>query len=567
MNFLTKTAIKLHVLHWRLTWTKHNSHYPVPAKVKDNPKFMTAWQAVDLIKDGAVVATSGIGGNQRCALMYWAIREKFLATGHPNNLTIVCVGGQGGRGKIPGSLEEIGLEGLNTRLFTGHAETFKAQLKLADAGKLEIQIIPQGTLTQLLKAQAEGRDHIINDIGAGTFMDPRMGRGTPLTPGAPQYVEMVDGRFKYWIPKLEATVFSAPAADRKGNIYVKNCSVTSESWENAKAVRRNGGKVIVNVGRIVEEGHDTLYLPAEDVDAVVYWPDVEQTATIKHRKYWEQFTINSSMDIEEGIARAKIVNDMLGVTPRRKDIDSVLARLATKIFTEHARKGDHVDIGVGLPEEVSRLLHESGVMEELTMINESGVFGGMAAPGIFFGAAINPKEIVSSATAFERVYERLDWAILGALQTDGRGNVNVSKRGEGALNYVGPGGFIDLCTSAKSLLFCSAWGERAQIDLDGGKVRVLKPGSAKFIQEVDEITFNGQEALAHGKKVFYVTHVGAFRLTPRGMELIYVMPGVDVKRDILDVCPMKVVLPESGEPVVLGGEIVTGQGFKFALKD
>ena len=588
MNIFTNLAIKLHVLHWRLTWTKHDSHYPPP--VKDNPKFMTAWQAVDLIKDGAVMATSGLAGNQRVALMYWAMQEKFKAGKHPANVTIICVGGQGGRGKIPGSLEEIALAGLNTRLFTGHAETFKAQLKLADAGKLEIQIIPQGTLTLLLKAQAEERDsvisssgadasvllckghngdpdYVINRTGAGTLIDPRTGRGTPLTPGAPQYVEVLeDGRFKYHIPKIDTAVFSAPAADRKGNIYMKNHSVLAESWEIAKAARRNGGKVIVNVGLMVDEGYDKVFLPADEVDAVVYWPDVEQTATIKHRKHWEIFTTGSRTNIDEGIARAKVVNDMLGVTPRRKPIDDVLARLATKIFTDHAHDGDHVDIGVGLPEEVSRILYESGAIKHITMINESGVFGGMAAPGILFGAAINPTEIVSSATAFERVYKRLDWAILGALETDSAGNINVSKRGEGARNYVGPGGFIDLVTNAKALIFCSAWGEQANIEVQDGKVRVNEQGTPKYIDKVSEITFNGAEALKLGKKVFYVTHVGAFQLTARGMELICVMPGIDVQRDIIEACAMRIVLPENGQPVVAGPEIITGQRFRCEIK-
>lgn len=565
MNFLTKFAIKLHVLHWRMTWTKHDSHYPSP--VKDNPKFMTAWEAVGLIKDGAIMATSGLGGNQRCALMYWAMREKFQAEKHPANITIICVGGQGGRGKIPGSLEEIGLEGLHTRLFTGHAETFKAQLKLADAGRLEIQIIPQGTLTLLLKAQAEGRDYVINSTGTGTLIDPRTGRGTPLTPGAPQYVEVLeDGRFKYSMPRIDTAVFSAPAADRKGNIYMKNCSVLAESREIAMAARRNGGRVIINVGLLVDEGYDEIFLPAEEVDAVVYWPGVEQTATVKHRKHWEMFTTNSSMEIDEGIARVRIVNDMLGVTPRRKPIDNVLARLATKIFTDNARSGDHVDIGVGLPEEVSRILYESGAMKHLTMINESGVFGGMAAPGIFFGASINPTEIVSSATAFERVYQRLDWAILGALETDSAGNINVSKRGEGARNYVGPGGFIDLVTNAKALVFCSAWGEGTKMAVQDGRVCVAEKGAPKFIDQVSEITFNGAEALRLGKKVFYVTHVGAFQLTKRGMELIYVMPGIDVKKDILDVSSMRIVLPENGQPIVAGPEIVTGKGFRCDIK-
>ncbi len=565
MNIFTKLAIKLHVLHWRMTWKKHDSHYPSP--VKDNPKFMTAWQAVDLIKDGAVMGTSGLAGNQRCALMYWTMQEKFKAEKHPANITVICVGGQGGRGKIPGSLEEIALEGLNTRLFTGHAETFKAQLKLADAGKLEIQIIPQGTLTLLLRAQAEGRDHVINSTGTGTLIDPRTGRGTPLTAGGPQYVEVLeDGRFKYSIPKIDTAVFSAPAADRKGNIYMKHCSVLAESREIAQAARRNGGKVIVNVGRIVEEGYDEVFLRAEEVDAVVYWPGTEQTATVKHRKHWELFTTGSRMPIDEGIARVSIVNDMLGVTPRRKPIDNVLARLATKIFVDHAHDGDHVDIGVGLPEEVSRILYESGAIKHITMINESGVFGGMAAPGIFFGAAINPTEIVPSATAFERVYKRLDWAILGALETDSAGNINVSKRGEGARNYVGPGGFIDLVTNAKALIFCSAWGERANIEVRDGKVCVNERGVSKYIEQVSEITFNGEEALRLGKKVFYVTHVGAFQLTARGMEVIYVMPGIDVQKDIIEACSMRIVLPESGAPAVAGPEIVTGKGFRCEIK-
>ncbi|OQB34806.1 MAG: Acetate CoA-transferase YdiF [Candidatus Hydrogenedentes bacterium ADurb.Bin179] len=385
---------------------------------------------------------------------------------------------------------------------------------------------------------------------------------------ARQYVEVLeDGRFKYTLPPIDTAVFSAPAADRKGNIYAKNCAVICESLELVKAVRRNGGKVIVNVGLLVEEGYDDIFIPAEEVDAIVYWPNVEQTATIKHRKYWDCFTLNSKTSEAEGLARQKVINDFLGITPKRKPADAILARLATQIFVDLARKGDHVDIGVGLPEEVSRLLHESGVMDELVMINESGVFGGVAAPGIFFGAAINPREIVSSAEAFQRVYRRLDWAILGALQIDERGNVNVSKRGEGAINYVGPGGFIDLVANAKSLLFCSAWGEGAAYELGDSTIKVTAPGKPKFIKEVDEITFNGQEALKQGKTIVYVTHVGAFRLTERGMELIYVMPGIDVQRDILDVCPMRIVLPESGAPQVVPENILTGDDFRLNLRD
>ncbi len=320
------------------------------------------------------------------------------------------------------------------------------------------------------------------------------------------------------------------------------------------------------MGRIVAEGYDKEFLPAEYVDAIVYWPETEQTVTIKHRKYWDCFTKYSTMSTDEGLARTRYVNDILGVTPKRTRSDEVLARLGAHVFTENARKGDHVDIGIGLPEEVARLLYESGVMKDLNMIIESGAYGGVSAPGVFFGAAINPEEQVSSAMAFERMYNRLDWVILGALEVDSQGNVNVSNRGEGPINHVGPGGFIDLVTCAKNILFCSAWSEQGEIAVEDNKVKVVKPGQVKFVDQVYEITFNGQEGLKQGKNIFYITHVGAFRLTERGMELIYVMPGVNVQQDIIEACHMNVVMPECGMPKIAGEDIITGKDFHFELQ-
>ena len=106
---------------------------------------------------------------------------------------------------------------------------------------------------------------------------------------------------------------------------------------------------------------------------------------------------------------------------------------------------------------------------------------------------------------------------------------------------------------------------QAEFDVEAGRVTIKKPGKPKFVEAVDEITFNGAEALKSGKKVFYVTHVGAFQLTPRGMELIRVMPGINIQKDILDAAPMRVVLPESGGVPVAGHATVTGKDFRLAL--
>src|SRR5262249_44081618 len=155
-----------------------------------------------------------------------------------------------------------------------------------------------------------------------------------------------------------------------------------------------------------------------------------------------------------------------------------------------------------------------------------------------------------SAEMFALCYERLDATCLGALQVDEAGNVNVSRRGDGPRGYVGPGGFIDLSTAADVIVFVSGWMAHGEMRVTGGRVRVARRGTPKFVAAVDEITFNGARALAAGKQVFYATPVGLFHLTDRGVELAAVMPGIDVRRDIVDAVPMRVVVPRGNVPVV-----------------
>jgi propionate CoA-transferase len=547
-----------------LTWVWHNTRYPSP--VADNPKFMSPHDAVKLIHDGAVVATAGLGGNQRASIIYWAIREAFEQTGHPAALTVMNLGGHGGRGMAPGTMEELGRPGLCTRLVTSHFETFKAMLDLAAAGHCELQCIPLGTMALLLEALGRGHTTWRSTTGVGTCIDPRVGPGSHVAnPAHEQLITVRGDRLCYRIPKIDVAVFNVPAADRRGNLYVKNCAMIGSSPEIARAARRNRGRVIANVGLIVDEGYDRVFLPAHMVDAVVYYPDTEQTAGVFHRDHWPVLTTESTVPIEEGLAHVQFVNRLVGVTPRRNAADAAVARLAAATLLEHVHQGAYVNIGIGLPEEVCRTVFEAGRLGDLTFLTESGVLGGLPAPGIYFGASLCPQRIMSSAEIFKLCYERLDAACLGVLQADSRGNVNVSKRGDGPHNYVGPGGFIDLTAAAKTIVFVSAWMTHAEITVNDGTVHVVKRGTPKFVDRVDEITFNGSRAVAAGKQVFYATHVGLFQLTRRGMELIRVMPGIDVHTDILEGASMKVVLPRSGRVPAVPASIVTGEGFAPGL--
>jgi len=565
MNVITKMRLLIHLARWRAGWYRQNTRYAYT--VPGNPKFMGPRDAVRAcIEDGDVVALSGLGGNQRATILYYALRDLFKETGHPCDLTVLPIGGIGGRGLVPGTVEELGQAGLTRRFISGHLETFKSLLKLADEGQLEVQTLPQGMLAFLIEGQGRGESSLTHTTGVGTFVDPRVGRGSAVANSAEQFVTVDGDRLRYEIPKVNVALFNAPAADREGNIYVKNCAMIAESREITRAARRNGGKVVVTVGLVVDKGYDDVFLPAHDVDAIVVWRRTEQVGGTPHHRYWPMFTTDSDLPVDEAIARVRFTNYVLGITPRRTPGEFALARLAASVFAQHARSGCYVNIGVGLPEEVCRVIVEAGLLEKITLLTESGVLGGLPAPGVFFGTAVCPERILSSAEIFRLCYERLDVAILGVLQADSAGNVNVSKRGEGAINYVGPGGFIDLTTAARMVIFVSSWVAGAKAGLIGGRIKIDPKGKPKFVDKVDEITFSGQKALEAGKKVFYVTNVGTFHLTSRGMALINVMPGVDIQKDVLDASPMRVVLPESGDVPVVEPAIVTGEGFRLSLE-
>lgn len=47
------------------------------------------------------------------------------------------------------------------------------------------------------------------------------------------------------------------------------------------------------------------------------------------------------------------------------------------------------------------------------------------------------------------------------------------------------------------------------------------------------------------------------------MELIELMPGIDIQKDIVEKSPMKFVLPESGIVPIVPESIVTGKDFKL----
>ena len=560
MNLLDKAALLTHILRWRLTWDRRDTAYLPPERLPD--KFKSARAAADMIPDGACVISCGISGNARCSILFWALRERFEQSGCPTGLTWISVGGQGGRGRVPGTVEEVGLDGLVTHYIAGHTETAKSFLRLADEKRLELHTLPQGEMIQVIEAQGRGEHQVRSRTGTGSFLDPRVGRGSPVTPSATMQFAHADGDdIAYSMPPIDVALFSAPYADREGNIYFHNAATITENVESARAARRNGGLVLAAVAGLIEHDEASIGLPADEVDAVVINPRNEQTGSVPQHRHWPMFTAGANVDAREAVTRLRFINKTLGITPRRSALDHALARLGAKTFADNVPVGTTVNIGVGLAEEVCLVLYASRMHEQITFTTESGPYGGLPAPGIFFGAAINPQRLESSGWMFDHYREHLDVAMLGFLQLDSAGNINLSRRGPRMLDYVGPGGAPSIIEAAKTVLFIGKWMQGAEVSIHGGQLRLDKPGKPKLLEQVDEVTFNGRVGLARGKKVFYVTDLAVLELTEAGLTLRAVMPGIDIERDLLANCDAHVVVPDDLAAQRVPASIVTGKGF------
>ena len=154
----------------------------------------------------------------------------------------------------------------------------------------------------------------------------------------------------------------------------------------------------------------------------------------------------------------------------------------------------------------------------------------------------------------------LDAALLGFLEFDAAGNVNVSSRGPAVTDYVGPGGFPSITAAARTVLFIGRWMHDARWEIGGDGLKLTKPGIPKLVSRVREVTFSGREALAAGKHVYFVTTVGVFRLTAGGLEIETLMPGVDLERDVLGAVDVEISVPPGG-PARAPASVITGVAF------
>jgi propionate CoA-transferase len=497
------------------------------------PAVISAEEAVRKVPDGGTVLVVPMPSEE----IYPAFYRCFAKTGSPRDLTLVWAAGLGPFSGERQGMNHFAYPGMMKRLIAAHIGLNHEVMKMVAMNQCETFILPQGVLCQLYREIGAGRPGVLTRIGLGTFVDPRLDGGKVNDAAkacGEELVELleIDGcellLYKSFRP--DVALIRGTAADPLGNITSDNEAIRMENFEGAMAARNSGGIVIAQVEKLLDEPANPhhVFVPGVLVDYVV----VAQTEEAHPQTLFSQN--------EPALSGRERVDLSEAIQPMPLDAQKVICRRAAMELCP----GMNINLGIGIPMDVAKIAFEEGMLGDITLNTEIGVFGGLPEGGKNFGPAKNPSAFISQAAMFD-FYDGggLDLSCVGMAQVDGGGNVNVSKFGP---RVVGCGGFINITQSARKVVFCGAFtasGFRAEIR--DGALHILEEGKInKFINAVEQITFSGHQARKDGANVIYVTERCVFRLAPEGLKIIEIAPGIDLQKDILERMDFMPIVPD-----------------------
>ncbi|MFC3833612.1 MULTISPECIES: 3-oxoacid CoA-transferase [Deinococcus] len=373
------------------------------------PPVITVQDAAGMVRSGQTLLVGGFGMTGNPVHLLHALAE--LAT---RDLTYVAnnvgeVGIGGGRLLRNGQLRRaVG------SYFTSNREAVQA----AQDGSLEVELLPQGTLAEALRAGGAGIGGFYTPAAAGTVI------------AQTSDTRVLNGREMVFVPALRGDVafIRAWRADRAGNLQYR---LTEQNFNRAMATAAD--VVIAEVEEIVEVGE----IAPEHVHTPGLYVDYLVQATLTPAD------LGSSADV--------------GGSGRK--VDGPRLNMARRAL-EELMPGSVVNLGIGIPTLVADLITPE---MQINLHTENGMLGVGPAPqdGGAMDYPVNAGKVpvtalpgasyFDSADSFAMIRGgHVDVAIMGGLQVDAAGNLaNWAVPGKPLL---GVGGAMDLASGAARLI-------------------------------------------------------------------------------------------------------------------
>jgi len=212
-------------------------------------------QAVAGIQDGMTVMIGGFGGSGAPIELIHALIDRFVATGHPRDLTVV--NNNAGNGHV--GLAALIEQGMVRKLICSFPRSADPVVFTERylAGQIELELVPQGTLAERIRAGGHGLGGVLTPTGVGTLVE--QGKRT---------VD-IDGRtFLLELPlRADFALINARRADHIGNLTY---AMTARNFNPIMAMAAD--MVIAEPQEIVPVGvvaPDDVMTPAVLVDRLV----------------------------------------------------------------------------------------------------------------------------------------------------------------------------------------------------------------------------------------------------------------------------------------------------------
>jgi len=419
-------------------------------------------EAAKKVSDGDTLIVGGFGMTGNPVHLLHAIAETGV-----KNLTYVGnnVGEPGlGGGRL---LRNKQIKKAIGSFFTSNPEAVKA----AQSGEMEVELLPQGTLCEAMRAGGAGLGGFFTPTSAGTVLAEN------------RECRIIDGKEMVLIPPIHGDValIRAWKADTAGNLQYR---MTENNFNQAAATAAK--VVIAEVEEIV---------PLGELD-----PNFIHTQCC-----FVDFLVEAKLTLEDLGSSASVSTDKGNVDESRMNIArAALAEL---------KPGDVVNLGIGIPTLVADLITPE---HNILLHTENGMLG--VGPRPESGGAMDypvnagkiPVSELPGASYFDSSISfgmirggHVDVSVIGGLQVDESGNLaNWAIPGKPLL---GVGGAMDLSSGSKCLIVTMT--------------HTSPDGSPKIVPTCD------LPLTAINVVDVVITDLAMFRFTDEGLVLVKVMPG------------------------------------------